>query len=216
MCYSAQIRVDYHRYVRVWGADIDIKEFVRLYWERQQGAKLRIPKAMDAAFSEPKSVDERKIKALIEQYDAEQISKTQTEIFAQRKRLADAERTLQTKVTKAATESRRIASIRKLVFLLSRSGLGYRNGCQSLRHSGHLFPHAFLLVPPIVPPKSTGCKWTPSDRYGHESIKKPAVMRVSRTSADFLGYSDGGQGRNRTGVRGFAGRCMTILPPGHP
>jgi hypothetical protein len=25
----------------------------------------------------------------------------------------------------------------------------------------------------------------------------------------------GGQGRNRTGVRGFAGRCMTTLPPGH-
>ena len=28
--------------------------------------------------------------------------------------------------------------------------------------------------------------------------------------------TDGGQGRNRTGVRGFAGRCMTTLPPGHP
>ena len=27
--------------------------------------------------------------------------------------------------------------------------------------------------------------------------------------------SNGGQGRNRTGVRGFAGRCMTTLPPGH-
>jgi hypothetical protein len=28
--------------------------------------------------------------------------------------------------------------------------------------------------------------------------------------------ADGGQGRNRTGVHGFAGRCMTTLPPGHP
>jgi hypothetical protein len=26
---------------------------------------------------------------------------------------------------------------------------------------------------------------------------------------------DGGRGRNRTGVRGFAVRCMTTLPPGH-
>ncbi len=26
---------------------------------------------------------------------------------------------------------------------------------------------------------------------------------------------NGGQGRNRTGVDGFAGRCMTTLPPGH-
>jgi hypothetical protein len=25
----------------------------------------------------------------------------------------------------------------------------------------------------------------------------------------------GGPDRNRTGVRGFAGRCITTLPPGH-
>jgi putative SOS response-associated peptidase YedK len=110
MCYSAQIRADYHRYVRAWGADIDIKEFVRLYWDRQQGAKLKIPKAMDAAFANPRSDDQRKIKALIDEYDAEQTSKLEQEIFAQRKRLADAERTLQTKVIKAATESKRIAT----------------------------------------------------------------------------------------------------------
>jgi hypothetical protein len=110
MCYSAQVRADYHKYVREWGADIDIKEFVRLYWERQQGAKLRIPKAMDAAFANPQTDDERKIKALIDEHDAEQIGKLELEIFAQRKRLADAERTLQTKVTKAATESKRIAT----------------------------------------------------------------------------------------------------------
>jgi hypothetical protein len=110
MCYSAQVRADYHKYVREWGADIDIKEFVRLYWERQQGAKLRIPTAMDAAFANPQTDDERKIKALIDEHDAEQIGKLELEIFAQRKRLADAERTLQTKVTKAATESKRIAT----------------------------------------------------------------------------------------------------------
>jgi putative SOS response-associated peptidase YedK len=110
MCYSAQVRADYHKYVREWGADIDIKEFVRMYWEQQQGAKLRIPKAMDAAFANPQTDDERKIKALIDEYHAEQIGKLEQEIFAQRKRLADAERTLQAKVTKAATESKRIAT----------------------------------------------------------------------------------------------------------
>jgi putative SOS response-associated peptidase YedK len=110
MCYSAQIRADYHRYVRAWGADIDIKEFVRLYWDRHEGAKLKIPKAMDAAFANPQTHDERKIKALIDEYDAEQIGKLEQEIFAQRKRLADAERSLQTKVTRAAAESKRIAT----------------------------------------------------------------------------------------------------------
>lgn len=109
MCYSAQIRADYKKYIRVWGADIGIKDFVRLYWERRTNAKIKIPKALDAQFSQPQSDDERRIKALIDEFDAQQTAKLQQEIFKQRKRLADADRTLQTKITKAATESRRIA-----------------------------------------------------------------------------------------------------------
>jgi putative SOS response-associated peptidase YedK len=110
MCYSAQIRADYHQYVRAWGADIDIKEFARLYWDRHEDAKLKIPKALDAAFANPQTDDERKIKSLIDEYNAQQIAKLEQEIFAQRKRLADAQRTLQTRVTKAASESKRIAT----------------------------------------------------------------------------------------------------------
>ena len=110
MCYSAQIRHDYNKYVRQFGADIDIKEFVRLYWDRQQGSKAKIPKAMDAAFAHPQTDDERTIKALIDEYDRMQASKLEQELFKQRKRLADAERTLQVKTTKAASESRRIAT----------------------------------------------------------------------------------------------------------
>jgi putative SOS response-associated peptidase YedK len=110
MCYSAQIRHDYAKFVRAYGATIDIAEFVRLYWDRGQGAKLKIPKAMDAAFADPQSEDERKIGTLIAQYDREQASLLEQEVFKQRKRLADAERALQTKTTKAATESRRIAT----------------------------------------------------------------------------------------------------------
>jgi putative SOS response-associated peptidase YedK len=65
---------------------------------------------MDAAFCAPKTDEERKIKALIDVYDAEQIAKTEQEIFAQKKRLADAERTLLTKTTKAAPDSKRVAT----------------------------------------------------------------------------------------------------------
>jgi len=110
MCYSAQIRHDYAKFVRAYGAVIDIAEFVRLYWNRGQGAKLKIPKAMDAAFADPQSEEERRIQALIAQYDREQASALEQEVFKQRKRLADAERVLQSKSTKAATESRRIAT----------------------------------------------------------------------------------------------------------
>jgi putative SOS response-associated peptidase YedK len=110
MCYSAQIRADYRKYLRHWGADIGIRDFVRLYWERRTNARIKIPKALDAAFSEPTTDDEREINKLIDAFNTEQAAKLEQELFKQRKRLADAKRTLQTKTTKAATESKRIAT----------------------------------------------------------------------------------------------------------
>lgn len=110
MCYSAQVWADYKKYVRVWGADIGIKEFYHVYWLRSEGAKVKIPKSMDAAFADPQTDDERAITALIDAYDAQEAARLEQEVFKQRKRLADAERTLATKTTKAATESQRIAT----------------------------------------------------------------------------------------------------------
>ncbi len=110
MCYSAQISADYRKYVRMWGADLSIADFIRIYWTRQQQPSIRIPKAMDAAFANPQTDGEREVKALIEAFDAGQATKLEQDLFKQRKRLADAERSLQVKTTKAATESRRIAT----------------------------------------------------------------------------------------------------------
>lgn len=110
MCYSAQIQADYRRYVRMFGAQMNIHEFARLFFERAEGSKAKIPKGMEDAFANPQSDGEREIKALIDRFNAEQTSKLEEELFKQRKRLADAERLLQTKVTRAATESLRIAT----------------------------------------------------------------------------------------------------------
>jgi len=110
MCYSAQIRSDYQKFLREYGAVMDIKEFVRIFWERQNGAKIKTPKSMDAAFLDARTEDGLKIKAWVQQYNAEQIAKLEQEVFKQRKRLADAERALQVKPTKAASESKRIAT----------------------------------------------------------------------------------------------------------
>ena len=110
MCYSAQIWQNYRKYVRAWGADISFEDFVRLYWDRQSNPRIKVAKAMDAAFSDPQNDAERKIKGLIDEFDKQQASKLEQEVFKQKKRLADAERTLQTKTTKAALESKRIAT----------------------------------------------------------------------------------------------------------
>ena len=110
MCYSAQVWADYRRYIRDFGAELDIKEFYELFWRRTTDPKVKIPKAMEAAFAEPKTDAELKIRSAIDTFAAAETVKLEQSVFEQRKRLADAERTLQTKPTKAAANSQRIAT----------------------------------------------------------------------------------------------------------
>lgn len=83
MCYSAQIKAEYQRYVRAYGADIDLHEYYDLYWRRRQGAKLKIPRGVDLSFSAPQTDEERRIKALIDETDAEQAWQWQQELARQ-------------------------------------------------------------------------------------------------------------------------------------
>lgn len=73
-------------------------------------AKVKIAKAMDASFANSQTDDERKIAELIRQFNAEQTTKLEMDLFKQRKRLADALRTLQTKEMKRAREDERIST----------------------------------------------------------------------------------------------------------
>jgi putative SOS response-associated peptidase YedK len=110
MCYSAQIWADYRRFTREFGAALDIDAFRELFLRRRSGGKVYVPKAMEAAFAEPTSDEEREVKALIDEFAAEQATKLEQELFKQRKRLADANRKLQVKPTKGASEEQRIAT----------------------------------------------------------------------------------------------------------
>lgn len=110
MCYSAQVWADYRSYVRDFGAEIDIKEFYETFVRRAQGDPISMPRAMEDAFGDPQTDDERRVKQLIDEYRQGQRTKLQEDAFAQRTRLADAERKLAVKETKAAAESKRIAT----------------------------------------------------------------------------------------------------------
>ncbi|ABD70764.1 putative uncharacterized conserved protein [Rhodoferax ferrireducens T118] len=112
MCYSAQIWAEHRKYVRAFGVEIDIKEYVKLFWHRNENDRIKIPKAMEESFIAPQSEDEASIKRLTDAYKVQQADKLAQELFKQRKRLADAQRSLTVKTTKAATEAKRIASNR--------------------------------------------------------------------------------------------------------
>jgi putative SOS response-associated peptidase YedK len=112
MCYSAQIKALYFRYLKEFGAYLSIREFVELYRLREADKRIRIPKAVDLHFagSQDEGEGEQQLRDLIEAHNARQAAEWEAELFKQRRRRADAERTLQAKATKAAAESRRIAT----------------------------------------------------------------------------------------------------------
>jgi putative SOS response-associated peptidase YedK len=119
MCYSAQIWQQYRHYVRAYGSKVDIETFVELFWSRLQDDRIRIPKALEQAFSTPENAAEQRIKCLIEDHILQQTTRLEQALFQQRKRLADAQRSLLTKTTKAASEAQRIAT-NKVQWLLGK------------------------------------------------------------------------------------------------
>jgi putative SOS response-associated peptidase YedK len=110
MCYSAQIWADYRKYVRAYGAILDIKEFVKFVWRPHDDPKVKVPKAMVDAFLTSDDDAVQEIRALIQEFNNQQQAQLEQELFKQRRRLADAERKLAEKPTKAAAESKRIAT----------------------------------------------------------------------------------------------------------
>ncbi len=110
MCYSAEVVADYKKFLRQGGAILDLKSFYTLYWRKANGGKVKTPRAMDMLFAQPANEEEAAIKALVDRCNAAETSRLEQALFAQRKRLADAERKLAAKHTKSAAESARIAA----------------------------------------------------------------------------------------------------------
>jgi putative SOS response-associated peptidase YedK len=112
MCYSAQIRANFKQFTRMFGATLSIRDFYEIFWQRANvpASKIKIPKAMELPFLESDDEALAGIRSEIQAFNAAEAQRLETEVFAQRKRLADAERALETKVTKAASESKRIAT----------------------------------------------------------------------------------------------------------
>jgi putative SOS response-associated peptidase YedK len=110
VCYSAQVWQAYQEYVRRFGAVLSIREFVELYASRPKGAKVKTTKAMDDAFLRAGTPEVQTIADDIAAWNTQQAADLEQGLFRQRKRLADAERTLRTKTTKKALDDQRIAT----------------------------------------------------------------------------------------------------------
>ena len=109
MCYSAQVEQELKTIRNAMKARVDVASFERLFKRRLVDDRIKIPKAMEANFYQPKNSDEERIHALITEYNAKRSSKLEAEMFKQRARLVAAEKTLITKTTKKALSDQRIA-----------------------------------------------------------------------------------------------------------
>nr|WP_312392954.1 SOS response-associated peptidase family protein [Stenotrophomonas geniculata] len=109
MCYSAQITAAYQKLVRMTGATLSLQEFAALYAHDPGKKRPKTPKAMDDAFRAGASPAELAVWAKVEQWNWAEAAILEQELFANCKRMADAERALQVKETKTAREDVRIA-----------------------------------------------------------------------------------------------------------
>jgi putative SOS response-associated peptidase YedK len=111
MCYSAMVIQDAKKYGVRFEARVQYDAYLDIFSRRLDGEKLTINRAMEAQFTKsPSSAVEKKIaKSIIDWHENEKM-RLEQEIFKQKERLANAERTLKTKTTKKAQEDLRIAT----------------------------------------------------------------------------------------------------------
>lgn len=109
MRYSAQITAAYQKLVRMTAAALSLQEFAALCAHDPGKKQPRTPKAMDDAFRTGESPVELAVWAEVEQWNRAEATILEQQLFANRKRLADAERALQVNETEKAREDMRIA-----------------------------------------------------------------------------------------------------------
>jgi len=167
MCYSAVVEQNLDLLARQAKAQVDVERFGVLFRRRADGEELKIAKALEANFLAPRTADEKRIAADIQAFQQTQAEKWEAELFRQKKRLADAERSLKSRVTKKAEADRRIAGD-KIEWLLGKLKAMKRTEPKS--GDERIFP--FWYAPVVV--EENGTRWIRPMRYHLRAHGKPA------------------------------------------
>lgn len=110
MCYSALVRQNLLWLARRYGAEVAWEMFEELFRRRVDDNDIQLARSLDVHVLQVADEHARRSQAYIEQYRADRSRAWEQELFKQRKRLADAQRKLQVKETKAARNEERIAT----------------------------------------------------------------------------------------------------------
>jgi putative SOS response-associated peptidase YedK len=110
MCYSAQVIQMARKLHRQLGIRLDYDEIERLFFRRLDDPSLSISRGFEANFDSAATDQEQRIKAAIDEYRSRLGVKLEKDLFTQKTRLVNAERSLVQKETKKAREDVRIAT----------------------------------------------------------------------------------------------------------
>ena len=109
MCYSAQVVQMARKLSRQLGIRMDYAEVEKLFFRRLEDSSINVSKGFEANFDEPANDQERRIKAALDEHRSRAATKFEKDLFSQKTRLVNAERSLKDKETKKAREDVRIA-----------------------------------------------------------------------------------------------------------
>ena len=110
MCYSAQVIELVRKFERVLNIRLDWEEAKKLFLRRLDEQTINISRGFEANFEEPITEDGRIIKDAIDAHRARLATKIEKNLFTQKTRLVNADRSLKVKETKKAREDVRIAT----------------------------------------------------------------------------------------------------------
>ena len=110
MCYSALVVQGARKLNRQFGLRLDYLESEKLFLRRLEDSSIVISRGFEANFEDPQNDQERRIKESINEYRSRLAIKMEKDLFSQKTRLVNAERSLKERETKKAREDVRIAS----------------------------------------------------------------------------------------------------------
>ncbi len=143
MCYSAMVEQELKKAARMVAGEVDFSALEKLFAQRLEDDSIRVARALEANFDSPSSPVEERIRDLIDRHRVKVRSGHETALFAQKKRLAHAERALANRQTKKALDDQRIATKKIAWHLEKLAGLGRREPAEE---DSRIFPMWYAPV----------------------------------------------------------------------
>src|SRR5277367_289476 len=110
MCFSARVRQNLKTLSRRYEAEVDWAAFEELYRRRAEGEDIKMSRDLQRNFQSPGTDVERRTAGHIAQFLKAKRSEWENDVFAQKRRVAEAEESLAKRETKKAREDIRIGT----------------------------------------------------------------------------------------------------------